>query len=256
MKLIVVGSADAFNASGRGHSCYLVQSEGAGALMLDFGPTALLGLRRAGLSPERIDGIAFTHLHGDHIGGFPFLVIDALYHAPRARALEVVGPHLTGTVLPELLDSTYPETRQQLPSVVRPVRELAPGEQCQFVGYKLEAFAAEHMRPPHRPLCLRVTDPAGRSIAFSGDTTPCPGLFAAADSADLLVAECTRLAQPAGQHCTWEDWRRDIPRLRSKALLLTHLGEDVRAALPRLSVESRGLGSVQFAEDGMTLQVG
>jgi ribonuclease BN (tRNA processing enzyme) len=254
MKLTVVGSADAFNASGRGHSCYLVQSEAAGDLMLDFGPTALLGMRRAGLQPERIDGVAFTHLHGDHIGGFPFLVIDGLYNAPRARALEVIGPGLTGAVLETLLDSTYPETKQQLAKVVLPVQELAPGEHCQFVGYRLEAFAAVHMRPPHRPLCLRVIDPAGRSIAFSGDTSPCPGLFAAADAVDLLVAECTRLAPPAGQHCTWEDWRTTIPGLTAKAILLTHLGEDVREALPRLRVESRG--PVQFAEDGMVVDIG
>src|SRR5215510_9034637 len=95
MKLHVIGSADAFNSSGRHHSCYVLESPGAARLMVDFGPTALAGLRQNRLPPESIDGIAFTHLHGDHIGGFPFMLIDALYNAPRRRALPILGPPRT-----------------------------------------------------------------------------------------------------------------------------------------------------------------
>src|SRR5438270_443475 len=67
MRLTIVGSADAFNAVGRSHSCYLL--EGAERpLMVDFGATALSALRRLGREPTDLGGLALTHLHGDHIG--------------------------------------------------------------------------------------------------------------------------------------------------------------------------------------------
>jgi ribonuclease BN (tRNA processing enzyme) len=113
------------------------------------------------------------------------------------------------------------------------------------------------MAPPHQPLCLRIEDPAGVTVAFSGDTLPCPGLFDAGDGADLLVAECTRLEQPAGHHCTWDDWRREIPHLAARSLMLTHLGGDVREKVSELEREVRGAPiPVRFAEDRMVLEIG
>ena len=257
MKLHVIGSADAFNSSGRGHSCYVVQSPGAGRLMVDFGPTALARLQAEGMSPEQLDGVVFTHLHGDHIGGFPFLLIDALFNHPRGRALPLLGPVRTRECLEALLDACYDDMKPRMAQVPVQFDELAPGERREFLGYRIEAFAAEHMDPPHRPLCLRVSDAHGASVAFSGDTQPCPGLFAAADGVDLLVAECTRLAAPAGRHCTWEDWKPELAgggRLRAKRVLLSHLGADVRGRVAELARASRGI-PMSFAEDGMQLDV-
>jgi ribonuclease BN (tRNA processing enzyme) len=256
MRLTVIGSADAFNSGGRGHSCYLLESAGAGALMVDFGPTALMGLRHASFEPNRLDGIVFTHMHGDHIGGFPFILIDALYNGVRRRELPILGPARTRECLEALLDATYDEMKDRMSLVPISIDELTPGQTRDFVGYRIEAFAAEHMDPPHRPLCLRITDPQGTVVAFSGDTLPCPGLFAAAQGASLLVAECTRLAQPAGHHCTWEDWKQQIPTLGAKSLMLTHLGADVRARVPDLEAQMRDARiPVRFAEDGLVIDL-
>jgi ribonuclease BN (tRNA processing enzyme) len=256
MKLTVIGSGDAFNASGRGHACYVVESTGAGRLMLDFGATALLGMRRAGLEPTQLDGILFTHLHGDHIGGFPFLVIDALFNPPRTRTLAVLGPVRTRATLHALMQVTYGDLAGKLDAEPFQLAELAPGDEREYLGYRVQAFAADHMAPPQQPLCLRVTDPAGKSIAFSGDTRPCAGLFAAGSGVDLLVAECTRMTPPVGQHCTYEDWRAARPTLTAKTLLLTHLGADVRAQIPRLLLEASGTSPpLHFADDGMVLEI-
>lgn len=252
MRLTVIGAGDAFNSSGRGHACYLVQSSGAGNLMVDFGATALQGVRRAGIEPAVIDGVAFTHLHGDHIGGFPFLVIDALFNRAQRRAFEVLGPQLTAATLQQLMQITYGDLVHELPKVAGSMRELAPGEHTEFLGYRIEGFAADHMAPPHRPLCLRVTAPNGKSVAFSGDTKPCAGLTAAADGVDLLIAECTRMAAPAGSHCTWNDWAMMSTSMRARRLMLTHLGADVRAQVANLHAPR----PIEFADDGMVVELG
>lgn len=256
MILTVLGSADAVNAGGRGNSCYLVESPGARRLVVDFGPTALLALRRQGVPAESIGGLAFTHLHGDHTGGFPLLCIEAMFGGWRERALRVLGPPLSRQTLQGVFRSAYAELEAELPTrLALAIDEFAPGEEREHAGYRVRAFAADHMAPPHQALCLRVTDPAGKVIAFSGDSRICPGLLAAAEGAELLVADCSRLAPPAGAHATWQEWQGVLPALRAKSLMLTHLGADIRARAPTL-LDGLSLPlPVRIADDGLVLEL-
>ncbi|MFO0725856.1 MAG: MBL fold metallo-hydrolase [Myxococcota bacterium] len=254
MRITVIGSADAFNSSGRSHSAYWLEGQGAGPIMVDFGATLLMRLRHLGLAAENLEGIAITHLHGDHIGGLPFLVIDGLYNARRSTPLTIVGPVGTRARLVELLEVTYGKAAL-LEWFPHTLTEIAPGESASIGGLRVEGFAAEHMDPPEQPLCLRITDASGRAVAFSGDTELCDGLFKASEGAELLIAECTSLAPPAGRHSTWEGWREAFPRVRSRRLMLTHLGADVRSAIPRLFTEAPATPPLSFAEDGLVLEI-
>lgn len=254
MRLTVVGSADAFSSAGRGHSSYLLEGEGVGPLMVDFGATSLARLKQLGRSPDALAAIAITHLHGDHVGGLPFLWIDGLYLARRATPLEIVGPVGTRAKIEALLEVTYAHA-ERMDWLPHTIREIRPGESATVAGVTVHGFAASHMDPPDVPLCLRIVDGRGRSIAFSGDTEPCEGLLSAGDGADLLFAECTQLAPPAGRHTTWEDWRALMPKVRCKKLVLTHLGQDVRDAAPRLLAEAPPELGLAFADDGQIYEI-
>ena len=64
----------------------------ASTFLIDCGASSLIGMRRLGLQPNDIDTVFVSHLHGDHFGGLPWLLVDALYVSNRTRPLVVAGP--------------------------------------------------------------------------------------------------------------------------------------------------------------------
>jgi ribonuclease BN (tRNA processing enzyme) len=78
VKVIFLGTGDAFAAGGRFLSACLIQSHGA-SLLLDCGPTVLTALKQRGIRAGTLDAIFFSHLHGDHIAGAPFLLMEYIY---------------------------------------------------------------------------------------------------------------------------------------------------------------------------------
>ena len=106
LRLTVLGSADAFNSGGYLHSAYLLEGK-AGTLLLECGPSVLAGLKRQGLNGDSIDAVLVSHLHGDHFGGIPFLLLEYLFESPRTRPLLVAGPAGTQAKVAQLYDCYY-----------------------------------------------------------------------------------------------------------------------------------------------------
>jgi len=219
MKVTALGSADAFHSAGRGHTSWLIEDQ-HGLCAVDFGATALMALKRLGRDPAELRAIHFTHLHGDHIAGWPFLLVDAVYRLERRTPLLASGPSGTGERLHALWSACYARAAEKpLPFPVE-VRELRPGESALLAGREVRAFAAQHMTPPDVALSLRIG-----KLAFTGDTGRIPdGLV---DGAELLCAECTHLSGEDDRHLSWEQLRNlPVPRM-----MLGHLGSEARGAL-------------------------
>jgi ribonuclease BN (tRNA processing enzyme) len=60
-------------------------------LLVDCGATSLVAMRQQGLDPAEVDAVVVSHLHGDHFGGIPFLILHCQF-AGRVRPLTIVGP--------------------------------------------------------------------------------------------------------------------------------------------------------------------
>src|SRR5215470_13346756 len=86
-----VGSGDSFGSGGRFQTCILVDGPRT-RFAIDFGTSSLIALAQQGIAPNTIDAILLTHLHGDHCGGVPFLLLDAMLAARRERPLTIAGP--------------------------------------------------------------------------------------------------------------------------------------------------------------------
>jgi ribonuclease BN (tRNA processing enzyme) len=268
-RVVALGSGDAFSSAGRGNTCWLVE-DGAPLCTVDFGPTAMLALQRLGRDPQELRAVHFTHLHGDHIAGWPFLLVDAVYRAHRTGPLAVSGPPGTRDRLQALWAACYADAAaKELPFAIE-LRELAPGESAEICSRRVEALGAFHQRAPHVALSLRLHGPAG-VLAFTGDTGPHPGLSALARGARLLCAECTDLRTPASpasgaspdyppeagrRHLSWDDLRELLPGLGVRQIALGHLGSEARAAAASIEAEARALGlNVKVCDDLASIEL-
>src|SRR5205823_387130 len=115
VRVRLLGTGDPFGSGGRFQSAILLEG-GGGPVLLDCGATTPVALARAGVRPSDLAAVVLSHLHGDHLGGLPFLLFgDALAArdgAPwpaRAGTLLVAGPAATAERIDRALKSfAYP----------------------------------------------------------------------------------------------------------------------------------------------------
>lgn len=89
MRLPVLGSGDAFGNGVRFQTCFALRDDDR-AVLIDWGATSLTAMKRADMDPRDVTAVVVSHLHGDHFGGLPFLVLDAQFRRRgRLRGYEV-----------------------------------------------------------------------------------------------------------------------------------------------------------------------
>jgi len=247
MKLTVVGSGDAFGSGGRLQSCYHLEADGR-ELLLDCGATAIIGMQRLGLDPDRVSTIAISHLHGDHFAGLVWFLLHAHYVTGRTAPLKIVGPEGIEERFAAAAEALFPQSTKIDRRFEVTFATHAGGVARDFDGFRITPFEVSHPSgaPPY---ALRV-EAGGKVLAFSGDTKWVDVLLKAAAGADLYISECYGYDVEGGHHMTWRDIAQNLDRLTARRVLLTHMGGGMLSHVSRV-----GDPRVLFAEDGLRLEV-
>jgi ribonuclease BN (tRNA processing enzyme) len=236
-----VGSGDAFGSGGRFQTCISVRGAGTHVL-LDCGASSLVALKRLGLDPSAVDAVLVTHLHGDHFGGLPFLVLDGQF-SQRERPLLVAGPSGVRERVLQAMEVLFPGSaatarRFELRFVELPERVPTP-----VAGFTVTGYAVDHASgAPAYALRLAA---AGRVVAYSGDTAWTEVLVEVARDADLFICEAYSFDKRIPYHLSYATLRAQRPRLTCRRLVLTHPSADLLAHAADVAEE--------LAEDGMIL---
>lgn len=180
------GSGDAFGSGGRYQACIHLRPQGGSPVLLDCGATSLPALKRLGLDPGEIAAVFVSHLHGDHFGGLPFLILDGQFSL-RTAPLAVVGPRGTAQRLADTMECLFPGSSTMSRRFGVDVTELGPGTTAAVCGTTTSAWRADH--PSGAPALILRLSLAERTIAYTGDTAWTDAIADAAADADLLIAE-------------------------------------------------------------------
>jgi ribonuclease BN (tRNA processing enzyme) len=237
-----VGSGDSFGSGGRFQTCILVDGPGI-RFAIDFGASSLVALAQQGVPPNSIDAILLTHLHGDHCGGVPFLVMDAMLAAKRDRFLVIAGPTGTRAHLAQLSEALFPGSRIMAPKFALDIRELPVRVPSRVLDLIVIPEPARHVVETN-PTALRV-EVGGRIIAYTGDTEWTEEVARIAAGADLLIAECYFFAKPIKWHLTYPAIAERVRAAGAKRVILTHMSAEMLAHRRDVPEEC--------AEDGMVV---
>jgi len=221
-----VGSGDSFGSGGRFQTCILVDGP-ATRFAIDFGASSLIALAQQGIHPNSLDAILLTHLHGDHCGGVPFLLIDAMLAARRDRPLVVAGPPGTRAHLATLREALFPGSAAMTPKFPLDYREMTVGAPNRILDLVVTPQPARHTAQTN-PTALRV-DVGGRIVAYTGDTEWTDEVARVAEGADLLIAECYYYAKPIKWHLNYPAIAERVRAAGAKRLILTHMSTEMLA---------------------------
>jgi ribonuclease BN (tRNA processing enzyme) len=238
--VLFAGAGDAFGSGGRLQTCLCLSGAGP-RVLVDCGTTALVGLKRAHVNPNEVEVVVVTHLHGDHFGGIPFLVLDGQFSG-RERDLLVAGPYGTADRLRVLMEALYPGSSGIDRRFHLDVVELQPRQPAAVGPATVTGFEVVHASGAPA-LSVRVVY-GGQIITYSGDTEWTPELIDAADGADMFVCEAYFFERRVRYHLDWATIKVHRAELRSRRIALTHMSAEMLGRVGELP------GDVLVAEDG------
>ena len=220
-RLAVLGSGTPNPDPLRNGPALLLLVEGV-PYLFDFGPgvvrqaAALSGRYGGELESFEVKDLStafLTHLHADHTMGLPDLILTP-WIMGRGTPLRLYGPGGTAALVEGILQGYRTDIQYRLEGLepANPdgwqveMHEFQPGQIFRDPGISVEAFPVEHGRMPD---CygFRITTP-DRTIVFSGDTQPCPGLLEKSRGVDYLVHEVYSSAGLEGRSHRWQKYHR------------------------------------------------
>jgi ribonuclease BN (tRNA processing enzyme) len=238
-----VGSGDAFGSGGRFQTCISLRWEEA-YVLVDFGASSLIALKRLGVAPSTIDAVVISHLHGDHFGGIPFLVLDQQF-ARRERPLVVAGPPGLRERVIQAMEVLFPGSAHVQRRFELRLLELSERSPTPVGSVEVTAIPVVHASgSPAYGLRLLV---GNKVVAYSGDTEWTDTLLEVAADADLFVCEAYVFDRTIKYHLSHAALQQHRERLRCRRLILTHPSADLLGRRPLLDTE--------LAEDGLVLTI-
>jgi ribonuclease Z len=208
--------------------------------LFDAGRGALQRLTELAVRWQDVRGVFLTHLHSDHVVGFPDLWLTGWLIVPgRNVPLQVWGPRGTAAMMSHLRQAYAYDIRIRTQNdgasaagVALIVKEITEGVVYEKGGVKVTAFEVDHA--PVKPAFGYRIDYAGHSVVLSGDTRVTDNLVRHSQGVDVLVHE---VFVPA----TLE--RAGVPRARAKRIVDLHTtpeqaGEVFARVKPKLAVYS------------------
>jgi ribonuclease Z len=245
-------------------------------LLFDAGRGALQRLVELGVHWQDVRGVFLTHLHSDHVVGFPDAWLTGWLIVPgRNVPLSVWGPRGTEQMMSHLEQAFEYDVRIRVANdgasadgAMILAQDIGEGVAYDRDGVKVTAFEVDHA--PVKPALGYRIDYAGRSVVLSGDTRFSENLIRHAQGVDVLVHE---VFVPATLQ------RAGVPPERAKNIVDYHTtperaGEVFARTKPRLAVYSHVCmptaleqdivpptrktysGPLELGEDLMVIEVG
>ena len=284
VKVTLLGTGSPIPSIQRFGPSILVEA-GPEKLLFDCGRGVPIRLSQIHVPMRDVTAVFFTHLHSDHIVGFPDLWLTGWLPHPafgqRTEPMHVYGPIGTKQMILHLEQAYRADIRIRIVDEKLPpsgaaiiAKEIREGVVYEKSGVRVTAFNVDHGEFIKPAFGYRI-DYQGRSVVLSGDTRFSENLIRFSKGTDVLFhevaaakAENLKTSPSArriiGHHTTPEDAGRVFGLVKPKLAVYTHivlLSTDSKIAAPTVDdlvslTRTTYPGPLEVGEDLMSVEVG
>jgi ribonuclease Z len=274
IKVTLLGTGSPLPVIERFGPSILVEA-GGHKFLFDAGRGALQRLRQADVKYKDIHGVFFTHLHSDHVVGFPDLWLTGWLTGQRVEPLRVWGPKGTKNMMLNLEKAFAFDIKARISDntgapggVAIRAEDINEGVLFENNGVKITAFLVDHGQL--KPAFGYRIDYAGRSVVLSGDTRRSENLIRMSKGVDLLIHEVVspevlaRMNFPADltktiieYHTTPEQAGEIFSLVKPRMAIFSHIIQPIATEKDIIPPTRKNYtGAVELGEDLMTIDVG
>ena len=196
---------------------------------------------------DRLDGVAITHAHADHIFGLDDL---RRYNAIQQSPIDLYTDQLAYDSLSHMFRYIF-EPHTNINQTFIPqflLRMIKPGASWDMYGARWTALPLLHGRLPI--LGFRV-DIAGQSLAYCTDVSAIPPqTYPLLTDLDVLVIDALRYRHHP-THLTVDQALGEIEQIKPKQAFFTHIAHDIKHA----NLEAQLPECVALPYDGLTVTI-
>ncbi|NQX68112.1 MBL fold metallo-hydrolase [Paenibacillus alba] len=201
IKAVILGTGTPRAFYGRAKAGVAILA-GDKTFLFDCGGATVDQLIKAGIMPQRISDVFFTHHHSDHNSGFfdvfitswrTHVIADRVFEG-RKGPMNVYGPQTTKAIIGKMRDSfdfdvnlrvNYNFSAEDGQDIH--YHESNEGIVYERDGVKITAFEVDH-RPVYPAIAYKI-EYNGKSVVISGDTIPVDNMVTHSRGIDLLIHE-------------------------------------------------------------------
>jgi ribonuclease Z len=274
IKVTLLGTGTPMPVMERFGPSILVEA-GEQKFIFDAGRGTLQRLRQINIQYREIQGVFFTHLHSDHVVGFPDLWLTGWLTGQRVTPLKVWGPKGTKSMMSNLekafefdIKVRISDDKASPDGVLIKAEDIEESVVYEKNGIKITAFEVDHK--PVKPAFGYRIDYAGRSVVLSGDTRYSENLIRYSKGVDLLIHEVVspetiarmkypvELAKARIEHHTTPEQAGEIFSLvKPRMAIFSHIGPPTATEQDIFPLTRKKYsGALELGEDLMVIEVG
>ena len=239
LRVVILGSGTPRLDIDRFSQSILVEA-GDERLLFDTGRGTAIRLSQMNVNLSSIDNIFFTHLHSDHIVGFPDVLMTGWVYQ-REKTLNIFGPSGTKNFVDNIKDAFNEDIKIRLekpeelkmPGLKTYVKEISDGLVYKSKNVEVHAINVDHGGGVEHAYGYKINY-KDKSVVISGDTNYSEELVNAANDVDILIHEIA--AAPSSlinksekvrgimnYHTTPEELSKIINQTKAKFTVLNHV---------------------------------